>query len=53
MKERLVDIITNVTTPMVMNDVQIGEYRTPRWMAELLADALVEKGVMLAEVEEG
>ena len=49
MKQKLVDILTSVTLPMIMNDKQIGEYRTPVWMAEALADALIENGVKLEE----
>lgn len=47
LKERLIDIITSVSKPMMMDDVQIREYRTPYWMAEILADALIEHGIML------
>lgn len=49
MKQKLVDILTSVTLPMMMNDIQIGEYRTPVWMAEALADALIENGVKMEE----
>lgn len=53
MKKRLIDILTNVSSPMMSGDVQIGEYKTPYWFAELLADALIENGVTLPTFKVG
>lgn len=47
MKQKLMDILMSVTKPIIMNDKHIGEYRTPYWMAEALADALIENGVVI------
>ena len=52
MKQKLMDILMSVTKPMIMNDKQIGEYRTPYWMAEALADALIENGVIINSDDE-
>ena len=53
MRQKLIDILTNVSSPMMSGDVQIGEYKTPYWFAELLADALIENGVTLPTFKVG
>jgi hypothetical protein len=37
----------------MMGDVQIGEYNTPYWFAELLADALIDNGVFVPTFKVG
>ena len=53
MKKKLIDILISVTVPMMCDDVQIGEYKTPCWFAEKLADALIENGVTISKFKVG
>ena len=53
MRDKLIDILKNVSAPMMRGDVQIGEYRTPHWFAEKLADALIENGVTISTFKVG
>lgn len=49
MKQKLIDILTSVCVPIAVNSHTNRVYRTPVWMAEALADALIDNGVKLEE----
>lgn len=53
MRKKLIDILTSVSTPRMSGDAQIGEYSTPYWFAELLADELIKNGVTISAFKVG